>query len=151
MLTGTATEGLQNPLPTVTTVTATQTVPTTSYTLDVKGTGFVTGSTVSVTGFTTTSNVVVSATEMTAVVSVNYGTTSLAVAAVNPSPGGSTSTAKNVTIAVAGGCGYCGALAGPGYVWPYSDGHCACTGNRCGCVDYGAVRHLDDAFDDSAG
>jgi uncharacterized protein (DUF1800 family) len=93
-ISGTLTETLLNPLPVVSSATATQTAPGTSYTLDITGTGFVQGSVVqfrqSKVGTNLTSTFI-TATELQATVTVAAGVTAVAVDVTNPSPGAATS------------------------------------------------------------
>jgi uncharacterized protein (DUF1800 family) len=95
---GTFSESLFNPLPTVTSGTATQSGSTLSYLVDVVGTGFVAGSVLEAAGVAQTTTVV-SSTELQATVTIPSGTSSLAVAAVNPNPGGSTSSTLSLPVA----------------------------------------------------
>jgi uncharacterized protein (DUF1800 family) len=100
---GSAVESLENPLPVVSSGTATEAGSSLNYALDVLGTGFVPSSTLQAgAGGATASNVVttyVSATELQGTVAVPSGTTSLAVDVVNPNPGTATSSPINVAIA----------------------------------------------------
>jgi uncharacterized protein (DUF1800 family) len=94
-ISGALTETLLNPLPVVSSATATQSNPGTSYTLQVTGTGFVQGAIVqqrlnkvSVSNLTTT---FVTSTELEATITVATGITVVAIEVANPSPGGTTS------------------------------------------------------------
>ena len=88
--TGNFTEALLNPIPVLTAVNATQVGSTLNYTVVVTGSNFVPGSTIVANGvaFTTT---YVSATQLTATVTVASGTTSLPLIVNNPNPGSSNS------------------------------------------------------------
>ncbi len=90
-------EALWNPSPVVATATATQTGTTTSFLLDVLGTGFVTGAQIQVAG-TALTTTVKSATELTASYTAPAGTTSASVTVSNPAPGASTSSSLAVAI-----------------------------------------------------
>jgi uncharacterized protein (DUF1800 family) len=94
---GTASLGLENPLPVVASATATQVGSTLGYAVDVVGSGFVTGSVVQV-GGANVATTVVSATELQASVTVAAGTTSLALDVANPDPGAASSAALGVPI-----------------------------------------------------
>ncbi len=87
---GTLAEAILNPLPVVTSAVATQAAAGTSYSLDVLGTGFVTGSTLQVNG-TTVAATLVSPTELTASITAAVGTTTVPVVVTNPNPGGTSS------------------------------------------------------------
>jgi uncharacterized protein (DUF1800 family) len=89
--------GLENPLPVVTSATATQVGSTLGYALDVIGTGFVATSAIQV-GGTSLTTTYVSATELQANVTVVTGTTSLALDVANPNPGAVDSAAMSVPI-----------------------------------------------------
>ena len=84
---GTLVETILNPIPTVSSATATQSGTTTTYNIDVMGTGFINGAQIEIGGSPVTTNFV-SSTELTAAVTVAAGTTSLAVSVVNPTSGG---------------------------------------------------------------
>lgn len=86
---GSQAESVLNPVPAVTSATATGVGP--SYLVDVAGTGFVSGSQVQVAGASLTT-VFVSATELQATATLAAGTTSVAVDVLNPDPGGTSST-----------------------------------------------------------
>ncbi len=90
-------ESLLNPLPSVSSGTATQSGSSLNYAVDILGAGFVPGSVVEAAGAAQTTTYV-SATELQATVAVTSGTTTLAVAVTNPAPGGSTSA--GLTLAV---------------------------------------------------
>jgi uncharacterized protein (DUF1800 family) len=89
--------GLENPLPVVTSATATQVGSTLGCALDVIGTGFVATSAIQV-GGTSLTTTYVSATELQANVTVVTGTTSLALDVANPNPGAVDSAAMSVPI-----------------------------------------------------
>jgi len=95
--TATLTESLYNPIPTVTTATGTQVGSTLSYSVDVIGTGFVPSSAIQAAGSAQTTTYV-SATELTATVTVPSGTTNLNVAVDNPAPGAANSGTLNIPI-----------------------------------------------------
>ncbi|HEY4354943.1 MAG TPA: DUF1800 domain-containing protein [Acidobacteriaceae bacterium] len=97
---GTLSESLQNPLPVLTSGTATQVNYGLSYLVDVKGTGFVPTSAIQAAS-TAQATTFVSSTELQATVTVASGTTSLPVAVVNPNPGGSTSSSINLSLSFA--------------------------------------------------
>jgi uncharacterized protein (DUF1800 family) len=89
--------GLQNPLPNISSGTAVQVANTTNtFLVDLKGTGFVPTSVISVgSGLTTT---YVSSTELQATVPVGLSVTSLSATVTNANPGGSTSGIYTVQI-----------------------------------------------------
>ena len=97
-LSGSETEQLENPVPVVSSSTATQVGTTLSYTVDVQGSGFVPTSTIQVNGAAVTT-VAVSATELQATVTLPAGATSIAVVVSNPDPGAVLSAAMNVPVA----------------------------------------------------
>jgi uncharacterized protein (DUF1800 family) len=88
---------LLNPVPVITSATATQVGSTLSYSVDIIGTGFVPGSVIDVAGLAQTTTYV-SPTELQATVTVASGTTTLALSVINPAPGGSASPASNISI-----------------------------------------------------
>lgn len=94
---GAVTEAVWNPVATVSSATATQTTPGTSYTLDVVGTNFASGAAlqVSETPVTTT---YVSSTELKATITVASGVTTVPVTVVNPDPGSSSSTTVQASV-----------------------------------------------------
>jgi uncharacterized protein (DUF1800 family) len=96
---GSAQLNVFNPVPTITSASAIL-VSGTSYTLDVFGTNFVSGSQIQVGGSSVTTTIV-SSTELQATVSVPSGTTSLAVSVVNPNPGSASSNSASATVALA--------------------------------------------------
>jgi len=95
---GTLVETILNPIPTVSSATATQVGTTTTYNIDVVGTGFINGAQIEIAGSPVTTNFV-SSTELTAAVPVASGTTSLAVDVVNPTSGDTPSLTENASIA----------------------------------------------------
>jgi uncharacterized protein (DUF1800 family) len=95
---GTLVETILNPIPIVSSATATQSGTTTTYTIDVMGTGFINGAQIEIGGSPVTTTFV-SSTELTATVTVAAGTTSLAVNVVNPASGGTPSVTVNASIA----------------------------------------------------
>jgi uncharacterized protein (DUF1800 family) len=94
---GAATETVWNPLPAVTSAVVSQNYGATSGLLTVNGTGFVTGAQIQVAGAGVTTTFV-SATTLQATVSVGTGVTTLQVAVVNPSPGGTTSPTASAAV-----------------------------------------------------
>jgi uncharacterized protein (DUF1800 family) len=94
---GTLVETILNPIPTVSSATATQSGASSTYNIDVVGTGFINGAQIQIAGSPVTTTFV-SATELTATVPVTSGTTSLAVNVVNPTSGGTPSATANASI-----------------------------------------------------
>jgi len=92
------TESILNPLPVVTSGSATPGLSPTSFNLDLIGTGFVASSQVQVAGNTVTATFV-SSTELSATITLAATTTSVAVVVTNPDPGGSASASTQVTVA----------------------------------------------------
>jgi uncharacterized protein (DUF1800 family) len=92
---GSITESILNPLPTITAATAVGNPP--NYNVTVTGTGFVNGSQVQVQGATLTTSYV-SSTQLTATANLPAGTTTIAIAVINPNPGGTTSTPANAQL-----------------------------------------------------
>jgi len=90
------TESILNPLPVVTTGSATPGLSPTSFNLDLIGTGFLPTSQLQVAGSTVTATFV-SATELTATVTIATNVTAVAVVVTNPDPGGSASASVQVT------------------------------------------------------
>jgi uncharacterized protein (DUF1800 family) len=95
---GTLVATLLNPIPVVSSAIATQAGASANYNIVVKGTGFVSGAQIQIGASSVTTNFV-SATELTAVVPVSSGTTSLSITVVNPTSGGTPSAAVNASIA----------------------------------------------------
>jgi uncharacterized protein (DUF1800 family) len=95
---GSLSESLLNPLPILTSGTATQSGSSLNYLVDLLGSGFVPTSVIQAASVAQ-STTFVSATELQATVAVPSGTTSLTVAVINPDPGGSTSTVLTLPIA----------------------------------------------------
>ena len=93
---GTQTETLYNAAPVLVSGTATQVGTGTSFTLDLKGTSFVTGATIQING-TTVTTAFVSATEVTATFTPANGATTLVATVTNPNPGSSVSNALTVS------------------------------------------------------
>jgi uncharacterized protein (DUF1800 family) len=98
---GTRAETLLNPIPILSAAIATQSEPGTTYTLDVKGMGFVKGAAIQLlqtqppTSLTTT---FVSATELQATISVPAGVTAVPIDVANPNPGSATSGVVNAVV-----------------------------------------------------
>lgn len=88
---------LGNPLPVVTSATATQVGSSLNYTVDVKGSGFLTSSVLSV-GGTPQTITLISASELQATVQVAAGTTSVAITVANPDPGAAGSGTLNIPV-----------------------------------------------------
>ena len=91
------TESLQNPLPVMSSGTATQVGSSLNYLVDIVGSGFVPTSVIQAAGVAQATTYV-STTELQATVAVGSGTTSLLVAVMNPNPGGSTSSGVSLAI-----------------------------------------------------
>jgi uncharacterized protein (DUF1800 family) len=96
--TGSMTESILNPLPVVTSGSATPGLSPTSFNLDLIGTGFVASSQVQVGGSGVTATFV-SATELRAPITLAATTTNVAVVVTNPDPGGTASASAQVTVA----------------------------------------------------
>ncbi len=94
---GSFVDTLQNPVPALTTATATQVGSSLNYALDVTGSGFMPTSVITIGGVAQTTTYV-STTELTATVAVASGTTSLAVIVSNPNPGAALSSQVNANI-----------------------------------------------------
>ena len=93
---GSAQLNVFNPIPVVTSATATL-ASGTSYSLDVVGASFVEGAQIEA-GGTDVTTTFVSASELQASVTIPAGTSSLSVEVVNPNPGSASSNAANATI-----------------------------------------------------
>ena len=96
---GSAQVTILNPIPVITSASATP-VSGTSYTLEVVGTGFVTGAQIQAGGAGITTNFV-SSTDLQAAVNIPSGTTNLSVVVTNPNPGGMASNSASATFYVA--------------------------------------------------
>lgn len=94
---GTLAEALQNPLAVVTSATAVQVGSSLTYSLDVKGAGFLATSAVIANG-SVQATTYVSPTELQANVPVPSGTTALSLSVSNPDPGAAISSAATVTL-----------------------------------------------------
>jgi uncharacterized protein (DUF1800 family) len=96
----TVSEAIWNPVPVMTSATATQTTSgtTNTFLIDVKGTGFVSGAAIQLAG-TSLTTTFVSATELQASYST-AATTTGAVGVMNPNPGGSASATSSLTFPV---------------------------------------------------
>jgi uncharacterized protein (DUF1800 family) len=91
-------ESILNPIPTVTSALATQTTSgSTSYLLDVIGTGFVSGAKLQVSG-TAVTIVFVSGTELQATITLTSGTTTVPVGVTNPDPGSTSPVGANAQV-----------------------------------------------------
>jgi uncharacterized protein (DUF1800 family) len=93
---GSAQVSLLNPIPVATTATATL-ASGTSYSLDVAGTGFVSGAQIQAGGVSVTTTFV-SSIELQATVTIPSGTSTLSVVVLNPNPGSIQSNAINAAI-----------------------------------------------------
>lgn len=93
---GSAQLSILNPIPAITAATATP-VSGTSYTLEVDGTGFVTGAQIQAAGTGVTTNFV-SSTDLQATVTIPSGTSTVSVSVMNPNPGAMASNSANATI-----------------------------------------------------
>jgi len=87
---GTLTETLLNPLPIVNSATATQSGTSSTYSIDVLGSSFISGAQIQVSGTAVATNFVSSG-ELTASTTVAAGTTTLAIDVINPTSGGTPS------------------------------------------------------------
>jgi uncharacterized protein (DUF1800 family) len=96
--TASMTESILNPLPVVTTGSATPGLSATSFYLDLVGMGFMASSQVQVAGSAVTATFV-SSTELRAQITLAATTTSVAVVVTNPDPGGSASASAQVAVA----------------------------------------------------
>jgi uncharacterized protein (DUF1800 family) len=96
---GSAQVNILNPVPVVTSATATL-ASGTSYLLNVVGTSFVDGADIQISG-TNVTTTFVSSTDLQATVTIPSGTATLSVSVVNPSPGIATSNTANATIYLA--------------------------------------------------
>ena len=94
---GTLTETLLNPIPALTSATATQSGTTTTFGLDVIGSGFINGAQIQIAGSPVTTTFV-STTELTTTTIVPAGTTSLAVTVINPTSGDTPSPTATAAI-----------------------------------------------------
>jgi uncharacterized protein (DUF1800 family) len=92
------TESILNPLPVVTSGSATPGLSPTSFNLDLIGTGFLASSQVQVAGSTVTATFV-SSTELRATITIAASAAAVAVVVTNPDPGGSASASTQVTVA----------------------------------------------------
>ncbi len=104
---GQITESIWNPIPNITSVSATQSSPQSALDLDIKGSAFVSGAQIQV-GGSAVPTTIVSSTELQATLPAPAaGTSNLAVNVLNPNPGSASSTVMNaqikvVTISVSG-------------------------------------------------
>jgi uncharacterized protein (DUF1800 family) len=91
-------EALQNPLPVVTSSTATQVGVTLNYSVTVVGTGFIPGSVIDVNGVACTTTYI-SATQLQCTATLTAGSTTAAVVVSNPAPGAVLSLSLSVPVA----------------------------------------------------
>jgi len=96
-ISGTLTESILNPIPTLTAASASQTAPGTTYQLTVTGSSFVNGAQIQLAG-TSVTTTFVSATALHATVTIAAGTTSVAVDVLNPNPGAVASNTANAQV-----------------------------------------------------
>jgi uncharacterized protein (DUF1800 family) len=94
---GSLSEAVWNPVAVVTTATATETAPGTTYSLDVIGIGFVPGATIQVSGSSVTTTYISTA-ELKATITVAGGVTTVPVTVVNPDPGGNRSVVAQAAV-----------------------------------------------------
>jgi len=92
------TESILNPLPVVTSGSATPGLSATSFNLVLTGTGFLSSSQVQVAGSTVTATFV-SSTQLNATITLSASASTVAVVVTNPDPGGSASGTAQVTVA----------------------------------------------------
>jgi len=92
------TESILNPLPVVTSGSATPGLSATSFNLVLTGTGFLSSSQVQVAGSTVTA-IFVSSTQLNATITLSASASTVAVVVTNPDPGGSASGTAQVTVA----------------------------------------------------
>jgi uncharacterized protein (DUF1800 family) len=97
---GYLTESLLNPMPVVTSVVVSEVGTTTSYLVDVVGSGFVASSAIQIAG-TSIATTFVSTTELQATATLSAGTTTVAVDVSNPNPGAMLSSVVNANVTVA--------------------------------------------------
>jgi uncharacterized protein (DUF1800 family) len=96
---GSAPASILNPTPVITAAAASP-ISGTSYTLEINGTGFVTGAQIQVGGSSITTTFI-SATALQAAINIPNGSGPLSVDVVNPNPGGTTSNAMSTTVYLA--------------------------------------------------
>ncbi|HEX4756600.1 MAG TPA: DUF1800 domain-containing protein [Terracidiphilus sp.] len=96
---GLATVSILNPIPVITAAAASPNSGT-SYTLEINGTGFVTGAQIQVGGSSITTTLI-SATALQASINIPSGSGPLSVDVVNPNPGGTTSNVMSTTVYLA--------------------------------------------------
>ena len=94
---GQSVETLENPVPVASSASALPIDGTTTYVVDIHGTGFVPGAVIQ-SGTTALATAVVSSTEVLATVSAPTGTTQLSVLVANPAPGAANSSALAVPL-----------------------------------------------------
>lgn len=96
---GSAPVSILNPVPVISTAAASPNSGT-SYTLEINGTGFVSGAQIQVSSANVTTNFI-SPTALQAAITIASGSGPISVDVVNPNPGGSTSNAMSATIDLA--------------------------------------------------
>ncbi len=94
---GSTVNALENPVPVAASATATEVGTSNSFVVDVTGSGFVSGSVITV-GGTAQTTTVVSATEVQATVTIAGGITSVSVGVDNPNPGASNSSSLTAPV-----------------------------------------------------
>jgi len=98
---GSMAETLLNPVPSLTSASATQVGTSNTYTIDVFGSGFLNGAQIELSGSPVTTTFV-SATELSTSITVAYGTTTLSIDVVNPSSDNTPSTAATAPVTTTG-------------------------------------------------
>ncbi len=91
-------ETLLNPVPSITTATATEVASSTTYSLVVNGAGFVSGAQIEIAGVAVATTTFVSANQLTASITVAAGTNSLAISVVNPTSGNTPSATTTAQV-----------------------------------------------------
>ncbi len=94
---GSVSEAIWNPVPSVTAGTATQTSPGTSYLLDVVGANFASGATIQMNGAAVMTTYI-SPTELQAGITLTAGAATVPVTVVNPDPGSSSSATVQASV-----------------------------------------------------
>jgi len=98
---GTMAETLLNPVPTLTSATATQVGTSNTYTINVFGSGFLNGAQIELSGSAVTTTFV-SSTELSTSITVAYGTTTLSIDVVNPTSNDTPSSAASAAVTTTG-------------------------------------------------